>query len=152
MEDPPERSVSGNDSVEQDKYSDSYDSEDDKPPEESEEPNDTTQNVPAAVYKLYDFFNGEPHPPAQSRTRSDRSIDHENSSIGFCRATHYDVSPPKLMRGASDTTGEFGQPTKSVRQLGSERATMREAQASPEWPYWRSAIKREMDGQIARGV
>ena len=29
---------------------------------------------------------------------------------------------------------------------------MREAQASPEWPQWQGALKREMDGQIARGV
>ena len=56
------------------------------------------------------------------------------------------------MRAVSDTTGGFDQPTESVRQLGPEPATMREAQASPEWPYWKNVIKREMDGQTARGA
>ena len=56
------------------------------------------------------------------------------------------------MHGVSDTTGEFEQPIKSVRQRGPEPATMREAQASPEGLYWRSAIEREIDGQVACGV
>ena len=30
--------------------------------------------------------------------------------------------------------------------------TLREAQASPEWPQWQGVLKREMDGQISRGV
>ena len=54
-----------------------------EPPEELEEPSDTTHNVPATVRKLYDPFIGKPHPSARSRTKSGRSIDHENSSIVF---------------------------------------------------------------------
>ncbi|CAN0441603.1 unnamed protein product, partial [Ascophyllum nodosum] len=33
-----------------------------------------------------------------------------------------------------------------------EPTTLHEAKVSPEWPQWRGALKREMDGQIARGV
>ena len=109
-----ERSESGSDSLEQDK-SGNHNSEHDEPPEESEEPSDTAQNVLAAVRKLYDSFTGKPHPSVQSRTRSGRSIDHENSSIAFHGATHYDVSPSGLMRGSSDTTGEFDQPSNQIR-------------------------------------
>ena len=50
------------------------------------------------------------------------------------------------MRAASDSIGVVDQPTKTVRQLEPEPATMREAQASPEWPYWKSATKLEIDG------
>ena len=81
--------------------------------------------VPTAVRKLYDSFTGKPHPPARSRMRSGRSNDQDNSSIALYGAMH---------------------------QLGPEPATMSEAKASPEWPYWKSATKREMDGQIARRV
>ena len=36
--------------------------------------------------------------------------------------------------------------------LSDEPTTLHEAKVSPEWPQWRGALKREMDGQIARGV
>ena len=36
--------------------------------------------------------------------------------------------------------------------LPDEPTTLHEAKVSPEWPQWRGALKREMDGQIARGV
>ena len=34
----------------------------------------------------------------------------------------------------------------SARQLDPEPTTMRETQASSEWPQWKRAITREMDG------
>ena len=37
------------------------------------------------------------------------------------------------------------------RFLPDEPSTLREAQASHEWPQWEGTFKREMDGQIARG-
>ena len=36
--------------------------------------------------------------------------------------------------------------------LSDEPTTLHEAKVSPEWPQWRGALKREMDGQIARGA
>ena len=36
--------------------------------------------------------------------------------------------------------------------LPDEPTTLHEAKVSFEWPQWRGALKREMDGQIARGV
>ena len=126
MEDPSEQSESGSDSAKQDN-SDNYDSEKNEPPEESEEPSDTAQNVPAAVRKLYHSFAGKRDPSAQSRTGSGSSLDHENSSIVFYGATYYCTYPPRLMHEARNTTDGFDQPTESVRQLGPEASTMREA-------------------------
>ncbi|CAM9206289.1 unnamed protein product, partial [Ascophyllum nodosum] len=33
-----------------------------------------------------------------------------------------------------------------------EPTTLHEAKVPPEWPQWPGALKREMDGQIARGT
>ena len=43
-------------------------------------------------------------------------------------------------------------PTGLASYLPDEPTTLHEAKVSPEWPQWRGALKREMDGQIARGV
>ena len=39
-----------------------------------------------------------------------------------------------------------------VNHLPPEPTTLREVQASPEWPNWQRARKSEMDGQLARQV
>ena len=39
-----------------------------------------------------------------------------------------------------------------VNHLPTEPTTLREAQASPDWPNWQRARKSEMDGQLARQV
>ena len=39
-----------------------------------------------------------------------------------------------------------------VNHLPPEPTTLREAQASPDWPNWQRAWKSEMDGQLARQV
>ena len=39
-----------------------------------------------------------------------------------------------------------------VNRLPPEATTLREVQASPEWPSWQRAWKSEMDGQLARQV
>ena len=36
--------------------------------------------------------------------------------------------------------------------LPDEPTTFHEAKVSPEWPQWRGLLKREMDGQGARGM
>ncbi|CAN0170208.1 unnamed protein product, partial [Ascophyllum nodosum] len=43
-------------------------------------------------------------------------------------------------------------PTGLASYLPDEPITLHEAKVSPEWLQWRGALKREMDGQIARGV
>ena len=43
-------------------------------------------------------------------------------------------------------------PTCPASYLPDEPTTLHEAKVSPEWPQWRGALKREMGGQIARGV
>ena len=42
-------------------------------------------------------------------------------------------------------------PGPSSHLLG-EPKSLREAQASPEWPQWQGALKREIDGQISGGI
>ena len=42
-------------------------------------------------------------------------------------------------------------PTGLASYLPDEPTNLHEAKVSPEWPQWRGALKREMDGQIARG-
>ena len=66
------------------------------------------QELPAAVRKLYDSFTVVPQPITQSRTRSG----HDTASL-------------QAPMGAVD-----------VNHLPPEPTTLREAQASPEWPNW----------------
>ena len=81
------------------------------------------QEVPAAVRKLYDSFTGAPQPITQSRTRSGRDA----------------ASLQAPMRAVD------------VNHLPLEPITLREAQASPEWPKLAArAEKNEMDGQLVR--
>ena len=102
--------------------------------EEKKESDDDTQRVPAAVRQLYNSFTGQPHPSTQSRTRSGKSLAQDDPSIALFAAGQ-------------------GVPTYgSATQLDPEPTTMREAQASSEWPQWKRAFAREMDGQTARGV
>ena len=82
------------------------------------------QEVPAAVRKLYDSFTGAPQPITQSRTRS-----------------KHDATSLQAQMRAVD-----------VNHLPPEPTTLREAEASPEWPNWQRAQKIEMDGQLARQV
>ena len=80
------------------------------------------QEVPAAVRKLYDSFTGAPQPITQSRSKGGRDA----------------ASLQAPMRAVD------------VNHLPPEATTLREAQASPEWPNWQRARKNEMDGQLAR--
>ena len=43
-------------------------------------------------------------------------------------------------------------PTGLASYLPDEPTTLHGVKMSPDWPQWRGALKREMDGQIARGV
>ena len=105
-------------------------SEEDSSGDESEPESDQVgqssayQEVPAAVRKLYNSFTGAPQPITQSRTRSGR-----------------DAALLQAPMRAVD-----------VNHLPPEPTTLRETQASPEWPNWQRARKSEMDGQLARQV
>ena len=80
------------------------------------------QEVPAAVRKLYDSFTGAPQPITQSPTRNG----------------HNTASLQVPMRAAD------------VNHLPPEPTTLREAQASPEWPNWQRArknVKSERTGE-----
>ena len=82
------------------------------------------QEVPVAMRKLYDSFTGAPQLTTQSRTRNGRDA----------------ASLQAPMRAVD------------VNHLPPEPTTLREAQASPEWPNWQRARKSEMDGQLARQI
>ena len=43
-------------------------------------------------------------------------------------------------------------PTGLANYLPDKPTTLHEAKVSPEWPQWRGALKREVSGQIGRGV
>ena len=79
------------------------------------------QEVPVAVRKLYDSFTGAPQPITQSRSRSRR----------------YAALPRALTRAVD------------VNHLPPESTTLREAQASPEWPNWQRAQKKR-NGRATR--
>ena len=102
---------------------DSSDDESEPEPDQDGQ-NGAHQEVPAAVRKLYDLFAGAPQPITQSRTRSGRDA----------------ASLQAPMRAVD------------VNHLLPEPTTLREAQASPEWPNWQRARKSETDGQLARQV
>ena len=86
----------------------------DSPDDESEPESDQVgqsgahQEVPTAVRKMYDSFTGAPQPITQSRTRSGRNA----ASL---------QAPMRAM---------------DVNHLQLEPTTLRETQASPEWPNW----------------
>ena len=86
--------------------------------------NDAHQEVPTAVRKLYDSLIGAPQPITQSRTRSGRDV--------------------ALLQDPMHKV--------DVNHLPPEPTSIREAQASSEWPNWQRARKSEMDGQLARQV
>ena len=79
------------------------------------------QEVPAAVQKLYDSFTGAPQPITQSRTTSGR-----------------DAVPLQAPMHAVD-----------VNHIPPEPTTLRQAQASPEWPNWQRARKKR-NGRATR--
>ena len=82
------------------------------------------QEVPAAVQKLYDSFTGASQPITQSRTR----------------------------RGRNAASLQAPMHAVDVNHLPPDPTTLREAQASQEWPNWQRAQKSEMDEQLARQV
>ena len=79
------------------------------------------QEVPATVRKLYDSFTGAPQSITQSHTRCDRDA----------------VSLQAPMRAVD------------VNPLLPEPTTLREAQASPEWPNQQRARKKR-NGRATR--
>ena len=80
------------------------------------------QEVAAAVRKLYDSFTGAPQPITQSRTRSGRDASTLQATMRAVDVNYFSPGP----------------------------TTLREAQASPEWPNWQRARKSEMNGQLVR--
>ena len=147
---------------------------------EDEEPEPDWQaeqrDVPAALRKLRDSFTGDLYPVLPRCTRSGGQGG-ENENVGggesagndhvlccnvprgqtllallgavdvklsqipleFCRAGH------AIALQAASTM-----PTGLASYLPDELITLHKAKVSPEWPQWRGALKREMDGQIAR--
>lgn len=82
---------------------------------------------------------------------SGRFHDQDSSNITLYGTKHYGMTPPRSMFVASDKSGVVN-PSGFVRYLGPELAAMSEAQASPKWPHWKSAINPEMDRLITPGV
>ena len=136
------------------------------------------RDAPAALRKLCNSFTGALHPVLHSLTRSGgqgggnekvgggegAGDDHalcckaprkqalpallgtiggkvSQISLEYCRANH------AIALQAASTM-----PTGLASYLPDESTTLHEAKVSPEWLQWRSVLKREMDGQIARGV
>ena len=136
------------------------------------------RDAPAALRKLRNSFTGDLHPVLPSRTRSGGQGG-ENESVGggegagtynalCCNVPRKQTLPALLgavgvkrsqilleSRRADHAIalqGASTMPTGLASYLPDEPTTLHEAKVSPEWPQWRGALKREMDGQIARGV
>ena len=136
------------------------------------------RNAPAAVRKLRNSFMGDSHTVLPSRTRRGGQGG-ENKNIGggegvgndnaLCCNVPREQTLPALLGAVGVKRSQISHesrradhtialqaastmPTGLASYLPDEPTTLYEAKVSPEWPQWRGALKREMDGQIARGV
>ena len=136
------------------------------------------RNAPAALRKLRDSFMGDLHPVLPRRTRSGGQ-EGGNEKVGggegagnahvLCCNAPREQTLPALLGAAGVKLSQISlesriadhaialqaastMPTGLASYLPDEPTTLHEVKVSPEWPQWRGALKREMDGQIARGV
>ena len=146
--------------------------------EEESEPIVEPATIPAAVRKLADPFTGELPSVIHGRTRSRGGVDSrarsgeidggpsalsgiywkdERNSIalGAMLAARGAKSHPPIQ----DKTDHLlavqlasTLPPDITSFLPEEPSTICEAQESPEWPYWKGALERQMNGEINNGV
>ena len=136
------------------------------------------RDAPAALRKLRNSFTGDLHPVLPSRTRSGGQGG-EDEYVGggegagkdnaLCCNVQREQTLPALLgavdvklsqislesRRADHVIALQAAPTMRTglaSYLPDEPTTLHEAKVSPEWPLWHGALKREIDGQIARGV
>ena len=136
------------------------------------------RDAPDALRKLHNSFTGDLDPVLPSRIRRGRQGG-ENENVGGGKGAGNDHAlccnvPRKQTLSA--LLGAVGvklsqislesrradhaitlqaastMPTGLASYLPDEPTTLHETKVSPEWPQLRGAPKREMDGQIARGV
>ena len=136
------------------------------------------RDAPAALRKLRNSFTGNLHPVLPSCKRSGGQGG-ENESFGggegagndhaLCCNVPREQTLPALLGAVGVKRSQISLESRRVDHaialqaastmstglagyLPEEPTTLHEAKMSPEWPQWRGALKREMDGQIARGV
>ena len=136
------------------------------------------RDAPAALRKLRNSFTGNLHPVLPSCKRSGGQGG-ENESFGggegagndhaLCCNVLREQTLPALLGAVGVKRSQISLESRRVDHaialqaastmstglasyLPEEPTTLHEAKISPEWPQWRGALKREMDGQIARGV
>ena len=134
------------------------------------------RDAPAALRKLRNSFTGDLHPDLPSCTRSGgQGGEKENfgggEGAGNDNALCCNVPREQMLPGLLGMVGvQLSQislesrredhaialqaastmPTDLSSYLPDEFTNLHEAKVSSEWPQWRGALKREMDGQIAR--
>ena len=148
--------------------------------DEESEPNWQAEqrDAPAALGKLRNSFTGDLHPVLPSRTRSGGQGG-ENERVGggdgagndnaLCCNVPREQTLPALLGAVGVKRSQISlesrradhaialqaastMPTGLASYIMDELTTLHEAKVSPEWPQRRGALKREMDGQITRGV
>ena len=116
-------------------------------PGEADEPEEAgTKQQPAAVRKLADYHTGEIQAMLPTRTRSGGltallsvALKAETAALETRK-----VEDALATKAASIVT--------TPREMPEEPTTLKEAKESAEWPQWRGAFQREMEGQLSRGV
>ena len=136
------------------------------------------RDAPAALRKFRNSFTGDLHPVLPSRTKSGGQGG-ENENVGggegasndnlLCCNVPREQTLPALLGAVGVKLSQISlEPPRAdhaialqaasmmltglASYLPDEPTTLHEAKGSPEWPQRRGALKREMDGQIARGV
>ena len=135
-------------------------------------------DAPAAFRKLRNSFTSDLHPVLPSRTRGGgQGVENESVCGGegagndhaLCCIVPRKQTLPALLGAVSVKLSQISlesrkadhaialqaasmMPTGFASYLSDEPTTLHGAKVSPEWPQWRGALQREMDGQIARGV
>ena len=136
------------------------------------------RDAPAALRKLRNSFTCDLHPVLPSRTRSGGQGG-ENENVGggegagndnlLCCNVPREQTLPALLGAVGVKLSQISlEPPRAdhaialqaalmmltglASYLPDEPTTLHEAKVSPEWPQRRGALKREMDGQVARGV
>ena len=150
------------------------------PEDEKSEPDWQAEqrDAPVALRRLRDLFTGDSHPVRPTRTRSGGQGG-ENENVGggegagnnhalCCNAPRKQTLPALLgavgvelsqisleSRSADHAIAlqaASTMPTDLASQLPDEPTTLHKAKVPRGWPQWRGVLKREMDGQIVRGV